>query len=107
EPDTFAVAMGMLTRRPKLHRQIMGAVEGALAVLFGEGNYERFAATRPSIPDYARLLVNLSRVYGVSLGEAFASLGPSTNGGETQKQTVEPGTESTSGTPSSGTKTNG
>ena len=95
------VVVDTLFLRPDLPLTVINAVFRAFEILFGgPEEYARFKSTRPSLPDYAALFKGLYRAYGVGLGEAFASLGSSGDGGETQKQTSNGSTESTSETPS-------
>ena len=58
----------------------------AFAILFGD-NYENFRAMRPSVATYLRLTRHLVTLYGVGLGEAFASPTSSVSGGATPKPT--------------------
>jgi hypothetical protein len=71
------------------------AVEAVFEQLFGPDQYAAFRALRPSIPDYIRIVQGLRRLYGVSLGEAFASLTSSESSGATPKQTSPDSTSST------------
>ena len=79
--------VGLLLDRPMLPAEIITAIYAALELLFGDEQWATFKAARPSIPDIARLVSGLFRLYGVSLGEAFASVGSVTNAGPTSKQT--------------------
>jgi hypothetical protein len=77
----------LLLERPMLPAENITAIYAALELLFGPDQWATFKAARPSIPDIARLVSGLFRLYGVSLGEAFASVGSVTNAGPTSKQT--------------------
>jgi len=79
--------VALLLDRPMLPAEIIGALYAALELLFGAEQWATFKAARPSIPDIARLVSGLFRLYGVSLGEAFASVGSVANAGPTSKQT--------------------
>lgn len=77
--------------------RVRGAVEAVFAQLFGPDEYAGFKALRPSFADYARIVQGLRRLYGVSLGEAFASLTSSGTGGATSNPTSPDSTDSTPG----------
>lgn len=89
------IVLSVLEARPQVLSQVIGAVKESLALLFGADDYARFVATRPSLPAYGRLIRGLLTLYGVSLGEAFASPSSSTSAGLTQKQTSSTSTTST------------
>lgn len=87
--------LDVLTARPDLPTAVLAAIHDCFRQLFGAEQYETFAAQRPSVQDYFRLVKALVPLYGVSLGEAFASAGSSESDGQTQKQTSPSTTEST------------
>ena len=84
-------------------KQVLDSVYELLAVLFGRDQWEEFRAQRPSLPDLGRLGGYLIEHYGVSLGEAFASLTSSVPGGATSKPT-SPATTGSTPEPSGGPK---
>src|SRR5690606_408767 len=94
------VILDVLNARPNLHHQVIGAVNGSLSNLMGPDQYAQFMGLRRSFEDYGRVMTALLDTYGVGLGEALASVAPSTNGGETPKQTSDVSTDSTSETAS-------
>lgn len=79
--------LGVLFERPTLPATTINAVYEAIGNVFGEEQWPRFRALRPSIKDYVRLVRGLLDLYGTSLGEAFASAGSSENAGSTSKPT--------------------
>jgi len=90
-----SIIIDVLFERPTIPVQLVNAIFAAFAILFGDEQYARFKAHRPSLPDYGRLARGLFRAYGASLGEAFASPAPSALGGATQKPTSPASTSST------------
>lgn len=94
----------LLLERPQLPMVSIQAVYSAFEVLFGVDDWPRFKATRPSIQDYGRLLKGLFELYGTSLGEAFASVASSANGGPTPKP-ILPGSTPESTPETSGDET--
>lgn len=89
------VAIELLIDRPKLPVQTWRVIQESLAALFGEEGWATFRSLRPSVQDTVRLVKGLFRMYGTTLGEAFASAESSVNGGPTPKQTSPSTTEST------------
>lgn len=92
------VIVDVLMSRPTLPRQVIAAIQDCLRVLFDAetpGNFDAFAATRPSVNDYLRLVKGLLPLYGVSLGEAFGSPASSESDGATLKQTSPSTADST------------
>lgn len=85
----------VLTDRPDLPTAVLAAIHGCFRILFGPEQYETFAAQRPSVQDYVRLVKALVSLYGVNLGEAFASAGSSESDGQTPKPTSQSTTDST------------
>ncbi|MEQ7008466.1 hypothetical protein ABN028_20030 [Actinopolymorpha sp. B17G11] len=89
----------VLLARPNLPRGLVDAIRAGLEALFtanGDASqWQAFLDSKPSIPAYGRLIQGLVKEYGVSLGEAFASLGLSESGGATSKPTLPAGTKST------------
>lgn len=82
------IVMDTLFNRPALPVEIAKTIFAAFELLFGAEEYARFKALRPSLPDYGRLTAGLFRLYGVSMGEAFASPASSESDGATPKQTL-------------------
>lgn len=104
--DSFGEqVLEILMDRPTLPKQAITAIKDCFALLFGPEQYARFVAQRPSLADYVRLGRALFSIYGVSLGEAFASPDSSENAGETPKQTSPSTTESTPETPGAAPET--
>ncbi len=93
--DYGQAVIDLLTDRPGVPGEVVGAIHGVFAALFGEGDYARFRGLKPSLSDYGRLVKALVPAYGIDLGEAFASPASSESDGATQKQTSEPSTDST------------
>ncbi|MFJ2745309.1 hypothetical protein ACIO3O_37260 [Streptomyces sp. NPDC087440] len=83
-----------LFRRPSLPRKFLTAIRNTYAILLGE-QFDTFLQARPSLSDYVRLTVGLSRTYGVELGKHFRSDASSTSDGTTSKPTSPDTTEST------------
>jgi hypothetical protein len=91
-----------LLARPNLPSGLIEAIRAGLQVLFtavdptpDKSQWRRFLEGRPSIPEYARLIAGIARAYGVSLGEAFRSLGLSQSAGATSKPISPASTTST------------
>lgn len=101
--EVSAIVVDLLFMRPSLPLELIRAVYKSFEILFGEEQYAAFKEQRPTALDYAFLFQALYTAYGVSLGEAYASLAPSTSDGETPKQTSESTEESTPETPSGST----
>ena len=99
DDPTLKVILDMLTANPKLPANAYRAVHTALETLLEPEGYAAFKSARPSVKDTARLVKGLFRMYGTSLGEAFASAESSASGGSTQKQTSSSTTESTPAEP--------
>lgn len=95
DDSTFAILTKLLFDRPDLPRQSIAAVRESLRILFGDEQWEKFQATRPSMKDIVRLAKGLFRLYGTDLGEAFASADSSGSDGSTSKETSNASTEST------------
>ena len=101
--------MILLLDRPSLPTEVVDAIYTALELLFGAEQWATFKAQRPSFKDLGRLVSGLFRMYGTSLGEAFASVSSVTTAGPTSKQTsplgIPASTPDTSGagTPASST----
>lgn len=89
------IVVDTLFDRPSLPVELIQTIYAAFEQLFGAEDYARFKAQRPSIGDYQRLTSGLFSLYGVSLGEAFASPDSSESDGATQKETSAGSTEST------------
>jgi hypothetical protein len=85
----------LLFRRPTLPKKFLDAVRETYRLLLGDEAFERFKSTRPSLTDYARLTVSLTKLYGVELGKLFGSADSSETDGETSSQTSADSTEST------------
>ncbi|MFI5990292.1 hypothetical protein ACIBAC_00360 [Streptomyces sp. NPDC051362] len=84
-----------LFRRPSLPMKFLEAVRASYKVLLGKEQYGEFIANRPSIGDYVRLTIGLTRVYGVELGKLFRSAVSSESDGVTSSPTSADSTEST------------
>jgi hypothetical protein len=95
DSDLTDDVLRIIGERPSLPKQLIGAVKDCFALLFGAEQYAAFTAKRPSIQDYLRLAKALPSLYGVSLGEAFASPASPESDGATQKPTSEPTAGST------------
>jgi hypothetical protein len=80
-------AVDLLVLRPALPAEVIAAFYASLELLFGEEQWATFKTKRPSVPDLGRLVSGLFRLYGTSLGEAFASAGSFTTAGPTSKPT--------------------
>lgn len=106
EREISSVVVDVLFARPSLPLELIRAIYASFEILFGPEQYVTFKAQRPTLLDYAFLFKALYTAYGVSLGEAFASLAPSTSDGETPKQTSASTEESTPETPSESTPVN-
>lgn len=81
--DFTKILLDLLESRPSLFADALDTIKSMLTLLFGAEQYALFLASRPSVNDYLRLVQGLVKLYGVGLGEAFASLESSTNGGAT------------------------
>ena len=73
EVTTIDRILAVLEEQPQIIANGLAAIKDAFALLFGAQEYSAFVALRPSFTDYARLLKGLIGLYGVGLGEAFAS----------------------------------
>lgn len=91
----YLIVTDTLFKRPTIPVDIAKAIFAAFEALFGEEQYAEFKTLRPSLPDYGRLTSGLFQMYGVSLGEAFASLDSSGTDGATPNQTSPDSTSST------------
>ena len=87
--------LGVLEDHPKIIADGFGAIKDSFRLLFGAAEYDAFVLLRPSFADYARLLKGLIGLYGVCLGEAFASPSVSVTAGPTPKLTASVSTSST------------
>jgi hypothetical protein len=87
ESDLAERLVSLLFDRPSLPTEVIDAVYRALELLFGDEQWATFKAQRPSFKDLGRLVGGLFRLYGTSLGEAFASVSSVTTAGPTSKQT--------------------
>lgn len=83
-----------LFRRPSLPLKFIEAVRQTYAILLGDQT-EEFLKQRPSIGDYVRLTIGLTKVYGVELGKLFRSDDSSANDSQTSNPTSPASTEST------------
>jgi hypothetical protein len=95
--DLTEVVVRELSEHPALPTGIVQMIKACLAALFGEEEWTRFEALRPSMPDMLRLIRGLWSAYGVGLGEALRSRGPSENAGTTSKSTSNGSIPSTRG----------
>jgi hypothetical protein len=97
--DMVDIFTKTLEDRPAALADIWSALHDTFAALFdtaeNPGQYAAFRALRPSLKDYGRLVRALTRAYGVSLGEAFASPVSSKSGGTTPNPTSPDSTDST------------
>jgi hypothetical protein len=99
EAETYSdTLVQLLTARPNLPTSIRDTFHDVLRLLFGAEAFADFQSHRPGLSTYALLIRRLSTAYGVSLGEAFASLASSATGGATSSTTSN---ESTASTPAS------
>ncbi|MCX4677605.1 hypothetical protein OG413_20245 [Streptomyces sp. NBC_01433] len=97
--------MNALFRRPQLPRKFMAAVKESYAILLDaeyddahrlqDGPFKDFLAAKPSLGDYVRLTMGLTRVYGVELGKLFRSDDSSENNSATSNPTSAGSTDST------------
>ncbi|MGW2550126.1 hypothetical protein [Streptomyces sp. NPDC001635] len=83
-----------LFRRPSLPLKFLEAVRQTYAILLSDQT-EDFLKQRPSIGDYVRLTIGLTKVYGVELGKLFRSDDSSANDSQTSNPTSPASTEST------------
>ncbi|MEE1764421.1 hypothetical protein [Streptomyces sp. SP18BB07] len=83
-----------LFRRPSLPRKFLEAIRKTYEILLGD-QHKEFLESKPSIPDYVRLTIGLTKVYGVELGKLFRSADSSENDGATSSPTSPGTTEST------------
>lgn len=93
--EALAVVANILTERPDLPLGFVRAVKAAVQDLFGEDQWERFQAQKPSAQDMFALVKGLTSAYGAGLGEAFSSSAPSTPGGTTSSAISSVSTAST------------
>jgi hypothetical protein len=92
--------LSLLIRNPTLPTDVTTAIGEAMRRLFGEDQYARFWAARPSVHDLRALAQKLGSAYGVSLGESTRSPDTSGAGGATLSQTSDATTALTPVTPS-------
>ncbi|MET8717335.1 hypothetical protein ABZV52_29665 [Streptomyces sp. NPDC004735] len=86
-----------LFKRPSLPRKFLAAVKETYAVLMDaeydeegkllDGQFKDFLESKPSVPDYVRLTMGLTRLYGVELGKLFSSADSSESDSPTSKPT--------------------
>jgi hypothetical protein len=95
EQDKMAdlVVEGLITN-PTLPVDVLRAIRSGLEELFGAEQWSRFWNSIPSLPDIVELIKGCWEVYGVSLGEAFASSASSSSGGATSNPTSNGSTSS-------------
>ncbi|WP_411147369.1 hypothetical protein [Streptomyces sp. A30] len=86
-----------LFRRPSLPRKFLEAIRETYAILLGE-QHQEFLESKPSVPDYIRLTIGLTKVYGVELGKLFRSEDSSESDSQTSNPTSPDSTESTPAT---------
>lgn len=87
----------VLLASPNLPKEVWQAIRVSLVVLFGEEQWDRFIAQRPSVSTYVALIIGVVKMYGAALGEAFGSATPSETGGQTSSETSPSSTKSTRG----------
>lgn len=87
DADLGEVLIDVLFKRPGLPLEIRDTIFGCLQLLFGEEQWKQFQSNRPGLTTIATLIKGIFKVYGVSLGEAFASLSSSVSDGATPNQT--------------------
>lgn len=85
--DTTEAVLEVIFSRDALVLELRDAFYACIKVLFGEEQYEEWAATRPGLRTYGNLIRGLLREYGVGLGEAFKSPTSSGDAGPTSKET--------------------
>lgn len=85
--DMGESVMSVLFERPSLPAEARDTIYECLCLLFGAEQWAEFQALRPGLTTYAALIRGLLNVYGVSLGEAFASGDSSKNSGPTPNPT--------------------
>lgn len=88
----------LLSNRPDLPSDLIGAVKDVFAVAFGADQYAAFVGKSPSLQDYGRILKYALPLYGNTLGEAFASAASSESDGQTPKPTSDSSAASTPAT---------
>lgn len=93
--NAIALIADVLTDAPSLPLGFVRAVRAATQELFGEEQWERFQAQKPSVEDFGALVWGLIKAYGAGLGEAFSSSAPATPGGTTSSVTSSASTDST------------
>lgn len=102
-PDLADGVIETLLAPGNVPAKLLAAIREGFRLLFADedaanpdAEFDRFMACRPSAQDFRRLISHLARLYGVSLGEVFASLITSpTAGGATQSTTSPDSTGST------------
>ena len=87
DAEPLEVLVKLLFNRPKLPVETLNAVFAALELLFGAEQWAEFRKLRPSIKDQVALVKGAFKLYGTSVGEAFASAAKSASGGPTSKPT--------------------
>lgn len=91
------VLVDMLLTRKDLPKQVIEAIKAMLAAIFGDEQWSRFAATKPSLQDFLALARGLFAAYGTTLGNALGSTDSSASGGATSSATSNVNTDSTRG----------
>ena len=76
----------LLFNRPTLPLDLIDALKGSLALLFGD-QWEAFQAGRPGAVAYTLVIRRAFQAYGVILGEVFKSPSSSDDAGATSKPT--------------------
>ncbi len=85
----------LLVGNPNLPTDLLAAIHDMGVALMGEEGLAGFLAARPSSDDVGALVKGLFRLYGLSLGEASASLASQESDGTTSTPTSSASTGST------------
>lgn len=91
--DAGGMVTELLTARPGLPLEFRDTIYDCLQLLWGEEQWKSFLAKRPGLPTLIFIVKGLVKAYGITLGEAFASLGSFVGAGATQKLTSPSSTE--------------
>lgn len=85
----------VLQEHPSIPVKVVNILRESLHSLFGDEQWDKFNALKPSINDIFSLITGLGRMYGVGLGEASGSSASSESDGANSQPTSSSSTAST------------
>lgn len=91
DTDWSTLLSKALTNNPRLPLDLVNAIRECARLLFGDDSWDKLLTDGLSVRDIPRLVPELWRRYGVSLGEVSASLSGSGDTGRTSRPPQTPG----------------